>query len=226
MLLKTSRLLRVNFGGLQVNFRGAIFDADGTLIDSMGMWHSLGRKYLDSLGIAAEKNIDAVLYAMSFEQGCEYLRKNYLPQSTEEEIKAGIFAMIEDFYRYEVKLKPGIADCLERLRQRNIPMVIATVGDRELLSSALERNHIAGYFREIFTGGELNTTKHEPEIYFACAEYLGMKPENIAVFEDSLYALETAKNAGFIVYGVRDESNLYDTGRIKASADYYVEEWK
>ena len=209
-----------------MNFKGAVFDADGTLIDSMGMWHSLGRRYLYSLGIETEERINAILYAMSFEQGCEYIRRNYLPENSLEDIRAGIFATIEDFYRYEVKLKPGIKNYLERLRQANIPMVIATVGERELLTAALERNHISEYFTAIFTGGELNTTKHEPEIYIACAEYLGLKPGNIAVFEDALYAIRTAKKAGFIVYGVRDGSNLYDTEQIKAAADYYIEEWE
>ena len=209
-----------------MSFKGAVFDADGTLIDSMGMWRSLGRRYLHSLGIETEQRLDSVLYAMSFEQGCEYLRKHYLKKNSADDIRAGIFTMIGDFYRYEVKLKPSITGYLEHLRQRNIPMVIATVGDRELLTAALERNNIAEYFSAIFTGGELNTTKHEPEIYFACAEYLGLEPENIAVFEDALYAIRTARKAGFVVYGVRDDSNLYDTEDIKAEADYYIEEWK
>lgn len=205
-----------------MNFKGAIFDADGTLIDSMGMWHTLGRHYLERLGIEAEQGLDARLYAMSFDEGCDYLSTHY----GLEGVKAGIFAMIGDFYRNDVQLKPGITGYLETLRRNNIPMVIATVGDRELLTAALIRNGIAEYFREIFTGSELNTTKHEPLIYLECARYLGLEPEHIAVFEDALYAVRTAKEAGFITYGVRDGSNLHDTDGIKRTADYYIERWK
>ena len=205
-----------------MNFKGAIFDADGTLIDSMGMWRSLGRRYLCTLGLTPEDGLDARLYAMSFDEGCEYLSRNY----GLEEVKAGIFAMIENFYHNEVTLKPGITGYLDQLRRNNIPMVIATVGDRELLTAALNRTGIADYFREIFTGSELNTTKHEPLIYLECAHYLGLEPEDIAVFEDALYAVRTAKNAGFITFGVRDSSNLHDTDEIQRTADYYVEEWK
>ena len=205
-----------------MNFRGAIFDADGTLIDSMPMWRSLGRRYLQSLDIISERGLDARLYAMSFDEGCEYLSTHY----GLIDVKAGIFAMIERFYRYDVLLKPGINEYLEKLRQHNIPMVIATVGDRELLTSALIRTGIDKYFREIFTGSELNTTKHEPLIYLECARYLGLEPENIAVFEDALYAVRTAKEAGFITFGVRDGSNLHDTDEIQRTADYYIERWK
>lgn len=209
-----------------MNFRGAIFDADGTLLDSMHIWRELGRRYLHSFGIEAEDRLDAVLYAMSFEQGCEYLRKNYLLNSSLDDIRSGISGMIEEFYSYEVSLKFGVKVFLEELKQHNIPMVIATVGDRELLSAALVRNGIAGYFEAIFTGTERNTTKHEPDIYLACCEYLGLKPEDIAVFEDSLYAIRTAKKAGFIVFGVRDGSNIHDTEAIRTEADYYIEEWE
>lgn len=205
-----------------MNFRGAIFDADGTLIDSMPMWRSLGRRYLQSLDIIPERGLDARLYAMSFDEGCEYLSAHY----GLIDVKAGIFAMIERFYRDDVLLKPGINEYLEKLRQHNIPMVIATVGDRELLTSALIRTGIDKYFREIFTGSELNTTKHEPLIYLECARYLGLEPENIAVFEDALYAIRTAKKAGFITFGVMDSTNLHDTDEIQRIADYYVEEWK
>ena len=126
------------------------------------------------------------------------------------------------FYRDEVKLKPGISELLEALREKGVPMVIATSGSRELLSSALERNGIAEYFDEIFTCSELDTTKHEPEIFLACAEFLRLEPENIGVFEDALFAIETAKRAGFITFGVEDESNADDVERMKLVCDFYI----
>ena len=121
-----------------------------------------------------------------------------------------------------MKLKPGISELLEALHEKGILMVIATSGSRELLSSALERNGIAEYFDEIFTCSELDTTKHEPKIFLACAEFLGLEPENIGVFEDALFAIETAKRAGFVTFGVEDESNAHDIERIKSISDFFL----
>ena len=211
---------------MRITFQGAIFDADGTLLDSMQVWRNLGELYLRSRGIEPEEGLSGKLWPLSYEQGCMYLKRNYGLKESVVEIQQGISAMIEDFYRDKVTLKEGVMDFLERLRQKNISLVIATSGDRELLNAALRRNNIAGYFEAVFTCSELNTDKRHPEIFTACAEELGLKPENIAVFEDVLFALETAKNAGFITFGVEDKSSINDKERIIDLADYYVEDWR
>ena len=199
-----------------------IFDADGTLLDSMYIWQELGGRYLRSIDIEPERDLAKILYTMSLEQSCLYLQSHYVPEKSLDEIQEGIIRIIQDFYIDEVELKDGVRNFLETMYKKNIPMVIATSGDRTLLNAALERNRIEEYFDAIFTCSELNTTKHEPKIFLACADFLGLEPENIAVFEDSLFALETAKAAGFITFGVEDDSNLYDRERIIEVADHYI----
>lgn len=206
-----------------MTLRGAIFDADGTLIDSMHIWRELGARYLESLNITAEENLSRVLYPMSLEQSCRYLKERYSLRESEGDILSGILGIIEGFYRDEVMLKDGVRVFLDGLRRRNIPLVIATSGDRDLLTSALTRNGVAEYFEEIFTCTELFTTKHEPDIYIACAEFLGLSPEYIGVFEDALFAVETAKRAGFVTFGVKDESNVQQWEIIRAISDYSIE---
>lgn len=206
-----------------ISLKGAIFDADGTLLDSMHIWRELGARYLQSLDITPEKDLSRILYPMSLEQSCHYLKEHYGLKDSEGEIQSGILGIIEGFYCDEVMLKDGVRGFLEGLRRKNIPMVIATSGNRELLTYALERNDIAGYFAEIFTCTELATTKQQPDIFMACAEYLRMRPENVGVFEDSYFAIEAAKNAGFIVVGVADDSNIHQREMIKATADYFIE---
>ncbi len=200
-----------------------IFDADGTLLDSMYIWQELGGRYLRSLDIMPERDLAKILYPLSLEQGCEYLQKNYVPEKNLDEIRDGIVRIIQDFYIDEVELKNGAKNFLEAMSKKNIPMVIATSGDRVLLNAALERNGVDKYFSAIFTCSELNTNKHEPEIYLKCAEFLKLQPENIAVFEDSLFAIETAKAAGFITFGVEDDSNKFEREKIIETADYYVD---
>ena len=206
--------------------KGAIFDADGTLLDSMHIWHELGTRYLESLNVTPSDDLPQKLYPLSLEQGCHYLKEHYSLKQSEGEIESGILGIIETFYREEVKLKEGVKEFLSAMKSKGVSMTIATSGDRELLSSALERNEIAAYFEEIFTCSELDTNKHEAEIFVKCAEFLGLEPENVGVFEDALFAIETAKRAGFVTFGVEDESNRHDRERIKSISDYYITSFK
>lgn len=211
---------------MQLDFRGAVFDADGTLLDSMHVWRNLGELYLLSRGIQPEDGLSARIWPMSYSQGCAYLKEHYGLHETVSEIQEGISRMIEGFYRKEAELKPGVREFLEVLREKNIHMVIATSGDRELLLSALKRNGITEYFDEVFTCSELGTDKRDTKIFMICAEALGLPPENTAVFEDTLFALETAKSAGFITYGVYDASSIHDRQRIIDTSDYYINDWR
>ncbi len=205
------------------NLLAIIFDADGTILDSMYIWHELGGRYLRSIDVEPERNLAEILYPLSLEQGCVYLKERYALEQTLPEIREGIVRIIQDFYIDEVGLKAGIKNFLQSMLEKNIPMVIATSGDRTLLNAALERNGIAGYFNAVFTCSELETNKHEPKIYLECAKFFGLEPYNIAVFEDSLFALETAKAAGFITFGVEDDSNINDRERIIEVADFYTD---
>ncbi len=205
------------------NLLAIIFDADGTILDSMYIWRELGGRYLRSIDIEPERNLAEILYHLSLEQGCMYLKERYALEQTLPEIREGVVRIIQDFYIDEVELKDGIKNFLDSMLEKNIPMVIATSGDRTLLNAALERNGIAGYFNAIFTCSELETTKQEPKIYLECAKFFGLEPHNIAVFEDSLFALETAKAAGFITFGVEDDSNIEDRERIIEIADFYTD---
>ena len=45
--------------------QGAIFDADGTLLDSMGMWDTVGERYLASLGVTARPGLRQILFPLS-----------------------------------------------------------------------------------------------------------------------------------------------------------------
>lgn len=210
---------------MRIGFKGAVFDADGTLIDSMYMWRSLGLEYLKKFGIHEDDSLNDRLFALSFEQACEYLSRHYDLNQTSEKIRSGILNMIRDFYIHDVKLKEGVREFLDALKAERIPMVIATSGDRDLLTSALKRLNVYEYFDAIFTCTELQTSKHDPKIFMACSEFLKLEPECIAVFEDALHAVITAKNAGFIVYGVYDKSSIKDREKIIELSDYYIDDF-
>ena len=182
--------------------RGAIFDLDGVLLDSMAVWNDLGVRYLRKRGIEPEDGLGQILFSMSMEQGADYLKEQYHLPDTPQKILNGIEQMIQDFYFYEVQPKEGAKELLQFLQKQNVKMIAATSSPREHVTKALQRNGLYDYLQQIYTTGEVGVSKHEPVIYQLAANSLGTKPEETLVFEDSLYALKTAKNAGFRAIGV------------------------
>ena len=206
--------------------RGVIFDVDGVLLNSMPVWENLGEIYLEHLGIEAEKGLGETLFAMSLEEGADYLIENYGLKQTPGEIIAGLNREVQDFYGRKVPLKEGVRGYLEEFRDRKIPMAIATSGDRANAEAALKRLKVLSYFRAVFTCSEIGSSKSHPDIYYAAALQLDTDPSDTWVFEDALHAIRTAKKAGFRTAGVYDRASGRDLAQIRDTADIYLPEFK
>ena len=202
--------------------KAAIFDVDGTLIDSMCIWWDAGELYLKQLNIEAEEELAEKLFSMSLEASADYIKENYHIPRTRECIVEGIVKIVEHAYFYDVPLKSGVTQVLKKLKEHQIPMVIATSSNRGVVEAALKRLDIIDYFEKIYTCTEVGNGKDQPDIYVQAAEYLDEKPEDIWVFEDSLYAANTAKTAGFQLVGVYDESCKDKQQDLQRISDIYV----
>ena len=202
--------------------KGAIFDIDGVLLDSMGIWDDLGARYLRSLDKIPEEGLNKILFSMSMEQGAEYLNEHYGLNKSVKETVDGIGKMLEDYYFYEVLLKPGAKEILEFLKSKSIKMAAATSSPRTHIEKALSRNGLLGYIEKIYTTSEVSVSKHSPDIYNLAADFLKTKSEETLVFEDSLYALKTAKEAGFVTVGVFDEKGESNQAELENQADLYL----
>ena len=202
--------------------RAVIFDADGTLLDSMHIWDELASRFLLSCGVSVPDGLNDTLASMSFDEGCEYLHTNYLPSSSTGEIKQGMTVVLERFYRDEVQPKPGACELVHRLNDMGIPMTVATTSESALIESALKRLRIAGCFEGIFSCGDYGTHKREDRIYRIAADSMGSETAETAVFEDALYAVKTAHNGGFFTVAVYDRSSQNDRDLLMSTADLYV----
>lgn len=201
--------------------KGAIFDLDGTLLDSMSIWDTIGEDYLRSLGIEPRENLAETFKTFTLEESAEYYRTHYGVTLSVEEIVNGVNLMIEDFYRNTVLLKKGVADFLAKLSNDGVKMCIATVTDKYLVEAALIRLNVRQYFGEIFTTAEVGCGKNDPKIYRTALAYLGTEKQDTLVFEDVLHALMTAKNDGFPVAAVYDEHESRQN-EMRLVADYYI----
>ena len=208
-----------------MNLRGAVFDFDGTLFDSMAIWENVGAVYLRLQGKEAKAGLQEELRTLSLQQSAEYLKKEYAIEQTVKEIIDGINQVIEDYYFFEVLPKEGVVDFLEKLKAEQVKMCIATATDRYLIEAALKRCGMENYFTEIFTCTEVGHGKDEPDIFRCAMGYFGCSRQNVLVFEDAYHAIETAKKDGFFVAGVADVSEKRQN-EISQMSDCYIADFK
>lgn len=205
--------------------KGIIFDADGTLLDSMYIWEELGERYLANRDIKAEEGLGQILYPMTLEQSSMYLKEKYSIDDSTDKIIKDILSLLTDFYQKEALLKEGAFSYLEKMKAKGVVMGIATSGDKKLLISALKRLNVYDYFSIIKTCSEYDTSKNEPLIYLKTAEILGTTPNETVVFEDVLCGIMTAKDAGFVTVAVEDLSNMPDRQQLKECANYCIKDF-
>ena len=202
--------------------KGAIFDFDGTLFDSMFIWDTAGEVYLRSVGIEPREDLRKVLKPMSLLQSAQYIRECYQIPLTVEEIMDGVNRTVEGFYFHTVQPKKGVVAFLEQMKKQGVRMCIATATDRYQVKSALKRCGMESFFSEIFTCTDVGHGKDEPIIFQNAMEYLGTTKANTVVFEDAYHAAKTAKADGFITVAIFDS---YETkqAELHSVSDCFIE---
>lgn len=209
--------------------KGAIFDVDGTLLDSMPIWDDASERFLSGLGVKAEPGLNEIMFRMSLDEGAAYLKSAYGLDLSEQEIKDGILGVIRDFYFYQAQLKPGAGEFLAQMKAREIPMYIATSSNREHIRAAFERLGFYDYFDGMITCEEAGAGKSDPRIFLLAADRMGLEPADIFVFEDVIHAIRTANSAGFVTVGVYDAASSSDNTAIREESGLYLhslENWE
>lgn len=201
--------------------KGAIFDFDGTIVDSMYIWKNIGMDYIHSLGIEPQESLNEIFAKFSLEEAAEYYRKNCGVTLSANKILNGVNEMISDFYQTKVTLKKGIKEYIHYLCAQDVKMCIATLSDVKIVKETLCRLGIAEYFSETVTCKNGKTT---PDIYRTALAHLGTENNETCVFEDSCYAAKTAKKDGFYVVGVFDEYESEQHLLAKIS-DVYIKDY-
>ena len=205
--------------------KGAIFDIDGTLLDSMPVWENAGARYLATLGIKARSDLKERLDALSLPEGALYMQTEYKLSVTIEEILEGVNQVVKDFYFKEAVLKPGVCDLIQKLKKNKVRLIIATATDAEMAMAALIRNGIWKDFDGMITCEEAGAGKTSPKVFELAREHLQTKKEETWVFEDSLYAVKTASKAGFPVCSIYDAYSRDNTEEIRTFSDIYVKDF-
>ena len=204
-------------------FKGAIFDMDGTLLDSMPVWKRLTQGYLKQFGVHITDQDYAVTEGFSQPQVAQYFADRYPELPDAQSLMDGMDRLISARYEAIAKPKEGVLDFLEGLRRRGVKMAIATLTARRHAEKALRDRDMLDYFEFMLTIEDVGISKREPDIYLQAAARMGLEPAECTVFEDAPYACATARRVGFRVCGMVEPAYAAGEDELRASSDLIVE---
>ena len=209
-----------------MNKQYAIFDMDGTLVDSMVYWKNLAKEYLNQKGISDIPNtILEKIRPMTMTESAALFIEEFGIDGTPETVANEMNALMDAYYYKDIPLKKGVKEYLKRLYDAGVNMCVASATAIPLVEACLTRLGIRDCFSFVLSCETIGVGKSRPDIYNAAADWFGTSPEETAVYEDALYAAETAKKAGFYLVGVFDESGEKNFPHLKEISDEIILEW-
>ncbi|MBQ7542757.1 MAG: HAD family phosphatase [Clostridia bacterium] len=208
-----------------MRYQFAIFDMDGTLVDSMKYWDTVCTEFLQALGIHDESVFD-ILKPMTVEQTADYLKENFGCPLSAAQMSEKMCGIMREHYRHDVQAKSGASAFLQTLRENGVRMCVASSSPVDLVELCLRSVGLYEYFEFIVSAETVGIGKTDPDIYWYASDKLGSMPEDTIVFEDALGAGLTAKRAGFAVAAVYDETSAAEWTEFCTIADYSVSDWR
>lgn len=210
-----------------MNIKGAIFDMDGTLIDSLMVWdmiwEDIGVRFLKKDGFRPSKADDRAVRTMTLIDAMTLIHDNYGIAESGEALWRYVTDYIADFYANTVELKKGVREFLDILSEKGVRMCVASATAPDLVKLAIEHCGLEKYLSTLVSCSEIGKGKEHPDVFFAALDRLGTDIDSTWVFEDSAVALETASKAGFHTVGIYDKYNFgHDLAR--SVSEIYVDD--
>ncbi|MBO5214066.1 MAG: HAD family phosphatase [Clostridia bacterium] len=204
------------------NITRVIFDFDGTLADSQGYWTTLNPTILRQRGYPVDDG-DFEKCKTAALPDWEYLKKKYGLSDADCPTFEETMEYIDNFYRTEMKLKPGVLEFLNYLKDEKIPMAVFSATRESSVRLGLACLGIDSYFDAVISAGDWGTNKGHKETYFRCLDLLGAAPERSIMVEDALYSIKTAKSIGMTVYAIAEPCFASHEEEIRSLVDRYAE---
>ena len=212
--------------GEAIPFRAALFDLDGTLLDSTWVWRWVDAQFFEALAIDMPEDYYRAIQGMSYRETAEYTVARFGLARSVEDVMDEWTAMTLEAYADRVAMKPGALACLRALKRAGVKLAVATANRPQAFMPCLERCGAAPLFDAVCTTADVGDMgKANGALFRHAAERLGVDPSDCAVFEDTLEGVNGAKRAGMRAYAVRDEGSAHNAEAIAAAADAVLDDF-
>ncbi len=213
------------FPGTDIEFDGAIFDFDGTLMDSMPHWAGKMLHLLDSHGVTYPADVIRTITPLGDGGAAQYFIQELGLNMAPADIQAELDAYALPRYRDVILPKSGVVALLQQLRSAGVPVCILTASPQHMIRPCLARNGMTEFFDFAWCCDDLGMKKNNPAIYHKTCAQLGTAPARTLFFDDNLLAVTTAAQAGLAAIGVWDASSAGDEAAIRAVSSHFIKNW-
>lgn len=205
--------------------KGAIFDVDGTLLDSMGAWYDAALSFFSEHGIDIPKTELIKYQSMRLEDSLPVIQKEFLPDMSMDEMIGSLKDTVRRAYAETLPEKTGACEYIKKLHRDGVKIAVATSGYAELCQSSFKRLGIFDMIHAYAFSNEVGCGKENPDIYLLAAKRLGLEPSECTVYEDLIDGIESAASVGFKTVAVADASNTELKDRLIQCSDCYITGW-
>ena len=210
---------------LNHDIKAVIFDMDGTLIDSTGIWHEIDKEFFAKRGMELPKDYAQHIVHLGLTQAAVYTKETYHLNESIQDIMKEWHDMSIDMYKYHVPLKEGALELLRLFKSNGIKMAIATANDEPLYRPCIDRLGIGEYFDEIADVNTAKEGKQSAKIYLDLAKKLASEPRNTLVLEDMPTCVKTAFKSGFLTVAVYDDASKAYNQEKKDNSHLFVKDF-
>ncbi|HPR17091.1 MAG TPA: HAD family phosphatase [Candidatus Cloacimonadota bacterium] len=207
-----------------MKYKAVIFDLDGTLIDSMGIWLQVDQEYLSKRHIPVPDDLFTdIPEGNSYKEICQYFKDKFHLADSIEEIGQEWQEMVEQHYKTDIALKPDAQKLIKYLHEHNVKMGIGTSNTKYLAKTVLAANHVLDYFDSIISGCADIKGKPFPDIFLKVADELQVNPADCLVIEDTFSGVQAAHHGGMDAFAIFDDHETHEIDTLRKEADFYAE---
>lgn len=205
-----------------------LFDLDGTIIDSNGIWREVDTAFLAHHRCEGTAEYFDYLAHAIFPTAARFTKDYYHLDLSPDAIMAEWMELARDAYAFHAPLKEGVPEYLAQLRsapdREGISLVTASVP--ELCRLALERHGLSRAFDRVVYAQELEMEKRDPRFFPTVAKLLGVSPAACTLFDDAPDNCAAAKACGMTVVGVHDSFFADSEDRLRQCCDRYIRSFR
>lgn len=207
------------------NVKACIFDLDGTLIDSMGLWEGVDEEYFSMHNIPLPDDYQKMIDGMSIVEIAVFTKEKYGFKESVEEMLDQWNKMAYHKYAHEIQAKPGANEFLLKCKEKGLKIGVATSNSIPLYNAVANNLKFNEVVEVVVTGEDVKNGKPNPESYLKVAQKLNVNPKDCLVFEDLVVGIKAGLAAGMKTCAVFDKYSIDQDEERRKQADYYINDF-